>query len=278
VLFSPLRSPPRALAVLDSSSSTSARPSAKDRGAATVRKRVCRPHHRRDGQPRAVRGSSGRRRADGKPHSTQRAAMLRRTASYFSRHHLALLALFVALGGTSFAAGNALLPRNSVGTKQVVNGSLQTSDLSKTARAVLKGSRGARGPAGPPGGQARPARRGPRVRKVRRDLRVSRRPSSLSRWMPEARSRTAAQHWRLERTPAFIASPLTPTSRTVPTSRPAARTTQVASSRTTTSTRAAPVRTRSTSRSSTRRTTHSIGRSISRSSADRAKRARPAHE
>jgi hypothetical protein len=79
--------------------------------------------------------------------------MLRRTASYFSRHHLALLALFVALGGTSFAAGNALLPRNSVGTKQVVNGSLQTSDLSKTARAVLKGSRGARGPAGPPGGQ-----------------------------------------------------------------------------------------------------------------------------
>jgi hypothetical protein len=80
VLFSPLRSPPRALAVLDSSSSTSARPSAKDRGAATVRKRVCCPHHRRDGQPRAVRDSSGRRRADGEPHSTQRAAMLRRTA------------------------------------------------------------------------------------------------------------------------------------------------------------------------------------------------------
>jgi hypothetical protein len=43
-----------------------------------------------------------------------------------------LLALFFALGGTSFAAANALLPRNSVGTSQVINGSLQTSDLSNT--------------------------------------------------------------------------------------------------------------------------------------------------
>jgi hypothetical protein len=74
--------------------------------------------------------------------------MLRRTASYMTRHHLALLALFVALGGTSFAAGNALLPRNSVGTNQVINGSLQTNDLSKTARKALKGNTGPRGPAG----------------------------------------------------------------------------------------------------------------------------------
>ena len=29
---------------------------------------------------------------------------LRRTASYINRHHVALLALFLALGGTSFAA------------------------------------------------------------------------------------------------------------------------------------------------------------------------------
>jgi hypothetical protein len=45
--------------------------------------------------------------------------MLSALATYMRRHHLALLALFVALGGTSFAAGNAFLPKNSVGTKQL---------------------------------------------------------------------------------------------------------------------------------------------------------------
>jgi hypothetical protein len=72
-------------------------------------------------------------------------------ASYIKRHHVALLALFLALGGTAFAAGNALLPGNSVGTKQVINGSLQTNDLSKTARTALKGNRGPTGPAGAQG-------------------------------------------------------------------------------------------------------------------------------
>ena len=88
-----------------------------------------------------------------KNHSTQRATMLGKTASYINRHHLALFALFFALGGTSFAAGKALLPWNSVGTKQVINGSLQTNDLSKTARSALKGNTGLRGPAGPTGAQ-----------------------------------------------------------------------------------------------------------------------------
>ena len=88
-----------------------------------------------------------------KNHSTQRATILGKTASYINRHHLALFALFFALGGTSFAAGNALLPGNSVGTKQVINGSLQTNDLSKTARSALKGNTGLRGPAGPAGAQ-----------------------------------------------------------------------------------------------------------------------------
>jgi hypothetical protein len=88
-----------------------------------------------------------------KNHSTQRATMLGKTVSYINRHHLALFALFFALGGTSFAAGNALLPGNSVGTKQVINGSLQANDLSKTARSALKGNRGLRGPAGPAGAQ-----------------------------------------------------------------------------------------------------------------------------
>ncbi len=81
------------------------------------------------------------------------ATILRRTASYINRHHLALFALFFALGGTSFAAGNALLARNSVGTKQVIDGSLQTKDLSATARKTLKGNRGLTGPAGAQGAQ-----------------------------------------------------------------------------------------------------------------------------
>ena len=76
-----------------------------------------------------------------------------RTASYVGRHHVALFALFVALGGTSFAASNALLPQNSVGTPQVINGSLQTNDLSNNARNALKGNRGLRGPAGARGAQ-----------------------------------------------------------------------------------------------------------------------------
>ncbi len=63
-------------------------------------------------------------------------------------HFIAYLALFVALGGTSVAASNALVPKNSVGSPQVINGSLQTRDLSRKARTALKGNRGTRGPAG----------------------------------------------------------------------------------------------------------------------------------
>jgi hypothetical protein len=77
--------------------------------------------------------------------------MLRKSASYIARHHVALLALFVALGGTSVAAGNVLLARNSVGTRQVVDGSLQTNDLSSKARSALKGTTGPRGATGAPG-------------------------------------------------------------------------------------------------------------------------------
>ena len=96
-----------------------------------------------------------------KNHSTQRPTMLGKAASYINRHHVALFALFFALGGTSFAAGNALLPGNSVGTKQVINGSLQTNDLSKTARSALKGNTGLRGPAGAQGAQGSTGATGP---------------------------------------------------------------------------------------------------------------------
>jgi hypothetical protein len=72
---------------------------------------------------------------------------------------IALLALFIALGGTTYAASTALIGKNTVASPQVVNGSLKTLDLSKKARAALRGARGARGPAGAagPAGTAGPA-------------------------------------------------------------------------------------------------------------------------
>ena len=74
---------------------------------------------------------------------------------------ISLVALFVALGGTGYAAV-ALAPRNSVGSAQVINGSLLKKDLSKKTVAALKGNRGPRGPAGAagaagPAGSAGPA-------------------------------------------------------------------------------------------------------------------------
>jgi hypothetical protein len=63
---------------------------------------------------------------------------------------ISLVALFVALGSTSYAA-IALVPKNSVNSASVVNGSLQKVDLSKKAVKALKGNRGARGAAGPAG-------------------------------------------------------------------------------------------------------------------------------
>ena len=52
---------------------------------------------------------------------------------------ISLVALFVALGGTSYAA-IALAPNNSVGSAQVINGSLLKKDLSRKTVAALKGN------------------------------------------------------------------------------------------------------------------------------------------
>lgn len=73
------------------------------------------------------------------------------------RNLAAYLALFVALTSTGYAASGKLLPSNSVGSAQVINGSLQKSDLSGRAIAALHGARGlrgltgAQGALGPPG-------------------------------------------------------------------------------------------------------------------------------
>lgn len=63
---------------------------------------------------------------------------------------VASLALFVALGGTSYAITK--LPRNSVGSAQVRDGSLAVRDLAPAARSPGPvGPRGARGAEGPQG-------------------------------------------------------------------------------------------------------------------------------
>ena len=78
---------------------------------------------------------------------------------FIRRNAIALMALFVALGGTGYAA--VALPRNSVGTKQlkknavttakVKNGSLLRADF--RAGQLPAGATGAQGPAGPQGVQ-----------------------------------------------------------------------------------------------------------------------------
>ena len=64
---------------------------------------------------------------------------------------VAYLALFFALSGTAYALGT-----NTVGSKQIKNGTIQVADISKKARVTLRGARGRAGPAGaqgPQGGQ-----------------------------------------------------------------------------------------------------------------------------
>ena len=62
---------------------------------------------------------------------------------------MAGLALFISLGGTSYAVTK--LPKNSVGTVQVKDGSLTTKDLAKGV--VTSGPQGATGPRGPRGAE-----------------------------------------------------------------------------------------------------------------------------
>jgi hypothetical protein len=76
---------------------------------------------------------------------------------------LSVIALFVALGGASYAA--VTLPKDSVGPRQIKKGAVTTSKISRATRATLKGNRGpggsigatgATGPQGPAGIQGDP--------------------------------------------------------------------------------------------------------------------------
>ena len=66
---------------------------------------------------------------------------------YLRRHHIALIALFIALGGTSYAAtqlapnsvGNAQLRANSVSSSKLRDGSVTAAKLSPSLRASLRG-------------------------------------------------------------------------------------------------------------------------------------------
>jgi hypothetical protein len=81
---------------------------------------------------------------------------------FVRRNTIALLALFLALGGTTYAASTALIGKNTVASPQVVNGSLKAKDLSKAARAALKGNRGLRGFTGAQGAKGATGAQGPK--------------------------------------------------------------------------------------------------------------------
>jgi hypothetical protein len=73
---------------------------------------------------------------------------------------ISTLALFLVLaGGTAFAA-TQMLPKNSVGPKQLKKGAVTPAKLSTTTKSQLtgaKGATGAQGPQGIPGAQGAPA-------------------------------------------------------------------------------------------------------------------------
>jgi hypothetical protein len=87
--------------------------------------------------------------------------------TYLRRHHIGLLALFIALGGTSYAAAslsaNSVGPRElrdgAVGSAELKNGSIMKRDLRPQLVDNLRGEAGPTGPAGPQGepGPAGPA-------------------------------------------------------------------------------------------------------------------------
>ncbi len=76
---------------------------------------------------------------------------------HLRRNLVAYLALFIALGGSAYAA--TALPKGSVGAKQLRNGAVTPSKLSPQTKALFAagsgarggGATGATGPAGPPG-------------------------------------------------------------------------------------------------------------------------------
>jgi hypothetical protein len=78
---------------------------------------------------------------------------------FLRRNTIALLALFIALSGTTYAA-STLLPRNSVGTAQLKNGAVTKKKINKKTIKALKGNRGLRGLTGAAGAPGAPGAKG----------------------------------------------------------------------------------------------------------------------
>lgn len=73
---------------------------------------------------------------------------------------VSLLCLFLLVGGgAAYAASN--LGKNSVGTKQLKNGSITPAKLNKSAKTSLRGATGAQGAVGPQGKEGKEGKEGP---------------------------------------------------------------------------------------------------------------------
>ena len=77
---------------------------------------------------------------------------------------VAMLALFIALGGAAYAATQ--LPKNSVGTKQLKKGAVTKAKIKPATVEALRGAIGPAGPAGPPGPAGGPLPAGVTLRGV----------------------------------------------------------------------------------------------------------------
>src|SRR4051794_2091607 len=83
---------------------------------------------------------------------------MRALVQYLGRHHVGLLALFIALSGSAYAAGvarnsvgTAQLKRNAVTSPKVKDGSLHLTDFVAADRAHLRGASGSPGAPGSTG-------------------------------------------------------------------------------------------------------------------------------
>jgi hypothetical protein len=92
-----------------------------------------------------------------------------RLSSYLRRHHIGLLALFIALGGTSYAAvslsansvGSRELKNRAVGSSELRDASIKKRDLRERLYESLRGGGGGGGATGPAGPQGPPGPGGP---------------------------------------------------------------------------------------------------------------------
>jgi hypothetical protein len=78
---------------------------------------------------------------------------------FLRRNAIALVALVIAMGGTSYAA--VALPADSVGTKQLRNGAVTLEKLAPDALSTLRGPAGAQGPTGAQGPVGPQGQQGP---------------------------------------------------------------------------------------------------------------------